>query len=131
MVTGLHHYKRGMKLFLTRLSKLSKLFTPFLDVKNKQADKGDICLKINDKLEVDQAKVAGHLAQYFSTIADGIGGDNVHSLTEEDYRNHKSVKDIRKNLMNVTNEYFEFTTLSSKIIQDTLEELNPKKSNRS
>ena len=78
-------------------------------------------------MEVDQAKVAGHLAQYFSTIADGIGGDNVHSLTEEDYRNHKSVKDIRKNLMNITNEYFEFTTLSSKIIQDTLEELNPKK----
>ena len=38
-------------------------------------------------MEVDQAKVAGHLAQYFSTIADGIGGDNVHSLTEEDYRN--------------------------------------------
>ena len=69
-----------------------KVFTPFLDAKNKQTGKGVICLKIDQELEVDQIKVAGHLAQYFSTITDGIGGDNVQSLTEEDFNHHRSVR---------------------------------------
>ena len=102
--------------------KFYKTFTPFLDVKNKQTNAGDICLKINDNLEANQAKVAGHLAHYFSTIADRIGGDNVQNTLEEDFEYHKSVNDISMNLKNTGND--EFMSLNCKEIQDTLEKLD-------
>ena len=58
--------------------KFYKTFTPFLDVKNKRQNaKEDICLKIDQKLELDQIKVADHLTYYFSTIADGIGDTSI------------------------------------------------------
>ena len=39
--------------------------------KNKQNAKEDICLKIDQKLQLDQIKVADHLAYYFLTVTDG------------------------------------------------------------
>ena len=84
-------------------------------------------LKIDQELEVNQTKVAGHLAHYFSTMADGIGGDNVQRHTEEDFNHHRSVRYIARNLPNATSEQFEFTPLSSKQVQETLEKLSPSK----
>ena len=80
-------------------------FTPFLDVKNKQNAKEDICLKIDQKLELDQIKVADHLTQYFSTIAYGIGGNHVQYLTENDFGNHGFIKHIAMTpVLNAANE---------------------------
>ena len=78
-------------------------------------------------MEIDQTKVAKHLGHYFSTMADGIGGDNVHSLTEENFNHHQSVRSIMTNLPNATSEQFEFTPLSYKQVQETLQKLNPNK----
>lgn len=60
-------------------------------------------------------------------MADGIGGDNVQSLTEEDFNHHRSVRYIATNLPNATSEQFEFTPLGSKQVQETLKKLNPSK----
>ena len=82
------------------------------------------------ELEVDQTKVAEHLAHYFSRMADGIGGDNVQSLMAVDFNHHRSVRYISTNLPNATSEQFEFTPLSTKQVQETLEKLNPSKATR-
>ena len=46
---------------------------------------------------MDQAKVAEELANYFSTVADNIGGSNVTSLEEHDFEDHPSVHNIKQN----------------------------------
>ena len=56
-------------------------------------------------------------------MADGIGGDNVQSLTEEDSNHHQSVKHIMTYLPNATSEQFEFTPLSCKQVQETLQKV--------
>ena len=95
--------------------KFYKTFTPFLDVKNKQNAKESICLKIDQKLEFDQLKVADHLANYFSTIADGTGGTNVQNLTEYDFGNHGSIKHIAMiSALNAASEKFQFKPLDNK-----------------
>lgn len=86
------------------------------------------CLHL--ELEVDQTKVAGHLAHYFSTMADEIGGDNVQNLMAVDFNHHRSVRYISTNLPNATSEQFAFTPLSTKQVQETLEKLNPSKATR-
>ena len=56
------HRKIALKAYWKNVSnsiksdprKFYKTFTPFLDVKNKQNAKEDICLKIDHKLELDQ-----------------------------------------------------------------------------
>ena len=47
---------------------------------------------MSGKLEGDQQKVAEHLANYFNKISDGIGGDNVTSLTKREFINHPSIQ---------------------------------------
>ena len=84
--------------------KFYKIFTPFLDVKNKPTGKGEISLKIDQELEVDQTKVTWHLAHYFLTMADGIGSDNVQSQIEVYFNNHRPVRYIATNLPNATSE---------------------------
>ena len=109
--------------------KFYKTFTPFLDVKNKQNAREDICLKIDQKLELDQIKLADHLAYYFSTIADGIGGTNVQNLTEDDFGNHVSIKHIAMTsvLNAASEELFRFKPLGCKQVQEAMKMLNPRK----
>ena len=99
-----------------------------MDVKNKQNAKENICLKIDQKLELDQIKVADHLAYHFSTIADGISGTNVQNLTVDDFGNHGSIKYIAMiSALNAASEEFQFKPLGNKLVQEAMKMLDPKK----
>ena len=85
-------------------------------------------LKIDQKLKLDQLKVADHLANYFSTIADGTGGTNVQNLTEDDFGNHGSIKHIAMiSALNAASEEFQFKPLDNKLVQEAMKMLNPRK----
>ena len=62
------------------------MFTPITDVKNKRKNSGDICLKVNG------------FANFFTTMADGIGRDHVSDHVENDLRNHNSLLNTSTNL---------------------------------
>jgi tRNA A37 methylthiotransferase MiaB len=70
-------------------------FMPFLEKKGKENCREGMSLNIAGKPEGDQQKVAEHLANCFATIADGIGGDNVSSLTEHDFTDYPSIQTIK------------------------------------
>ena len=102
-------------------SEFYKTFRPFLSDKKQPAS--EIHIKTNGRIEKDQEKVANVLANYFSTMANDIGGAGVNSLTEDDLSSHSSVTNIcnanksnRKNLC--------FQPLSSNLVQLALEKLN-------
>ena len=102
-------------------SEFYKTFRPFLSDKKQPAS--EIHIKTNGRIEKDQEKVANVLANYFSTMANDIGGAGVNSLTEDDLSSHSSVTNIcnanksnRKNLC--------FKPLSSNLVQLALEKLN-------
>ena len=65
------------------------------------------------------------LANYFSTIASGIGGNHVTSLTENEFNNHSSVQMIETIY---SNSSFQFKHINTKDVQDLFENLNPRKS---
>ena len=46
----------------------------------------------------DQTKVANHFANFFATMAGGIGGDYVNDCLESNLRNHNSLLNISTNL---------------------------------
>ena len=69
-----------------------RTFRPFTDLRNKRGNSGDICLKVNDVLEVDQFKVANHFAKFFFTMSEGIGGNHVNDSTESDFMNHNCLQ---------------------------------------
>ena len=97
---------------------------PFLSNKTKYPT--TICIATDGgKVEKDQAVIAELLANYFSTAASSIGGDQVPNLIESDHDNHTSVKAIRE--MYDGNK-FEFEQISTAKIQSALENINPRKS---
>ena len=49
-------------------------------------------LKTNGRIDKDQEKVANILANYFSTMANNVGGAGVHNLTEDDLSKKKKKK---------------------------------------
>ena len=68
-----------------------KTFRPFLSTKGH---KGDIEIHLRtdgDVVEKDQSRVADLFADYFATIADGIGGDKSKLDSPEDFQDHPSV----------------------------------------
>ena len=110
--------------------KFYKTFRPFIDFRNKQGDSNDISLKIHDTLEVDQNVVANHFVNYFSTMADRIGGDYVKNCNEEDFKNHNSLHNIvtKLNEKDLPSDHFEFKELSCEEIRQTMHNLNSNKS---
>ena len=72
----------------------------------------------------DQTKVAGMLANYFSTAAASIGGNHVSNLTEGDLNGHKNVKSIRENFNGTC---FTFKKFSMEEMQYAIENINPGK----
>jgi len=54
----------------------------------------EIHIKANKGIEKDQEKVANILANYFSTMANEIGGASVNSLTEDDLLSHPHLTNI-------------------------------------
>ena len=105
-------------------SEFYKTFRPFLSDKKQPAS--EIHIKANRRIEKDQEKVANVLANYFSTMANDIGGAGVNSLTEDDLSSHPSLTDIcNANKSNLKN--FCFQPLSRKSVQLALEKLNVRK----
>ena len=110
--------------------KLYRTFRPFTDFKNKQENSGNICLKVNDVLEGDQTKVANHFANFFSTMADGIGGDHVNDCAESDFMNHNSLLNISTylNKRDLQVNHFEFNEIACEELRKVMNDLNPNKS---
>ena len=105
-------------------SELYKTFRPFLSDKKQPAS--EIHIKANGRIEKDQEKVANVLANYFSTMANDIGGAGVNSLTEDDLSSHPSLTNIcNVNKSNLKN--FCFQPLSRNSVQLALEKLNVRK----
>ena len=101
-----------------------KTFRPFLSDKKQPAS--EIHIKTNGRIEKDQEKVANVLANYFSTMANDIGGAGVNSLTEDDLSSHSSLANIcNANKSNLRN--FRFQPLSRNSVQLALEKLNIRK----
>ena len=77
-----------------------KTFRPFLSTKGHQGDI-EIHLRTDgDVVEKDQSRVADLFADYFATIADGIGGDKSKLDSPEDFQDHPSVAAIANNIRN-------------------------------
>ena len=94
-------------------SEFYKTFRPFLSDKKQPAS--EIHIKTNGRIEKDQEKVANVLANYFSTMANDIGGAGVNSLTEDDLSSHSSLTNIcNANKSNRKN--FCFQPLSSNLV---------------
>lgn len=69
-----------------------RTFRPFLATKGHI---GDV-----DVVKKDQSRVADLFADYFATIADGIGGDKSKLDSPEDFQDHPSVALIANNIRN-------------------------------
>ena len=70
-------------------------FTPFINRKTKESTL--ISLQTEEGIVLqDQFEAAEQLANYFTSTAASIAGDNVISITEENHDNHGSVKTLRE-----------------------------------
>ncbi|XP_028405238.1 uncharacterized protein LOC114527742 [Dendronephthya gigantea] len=99
-------------------------FKPFISSKTK--DTNVICLKSDDEeVEKDQKVVAELLADHFNTVAANIGGNHVINLSENDHRNHSSIRIIESKHRG---NKFEFNDFSKEEVQSALENLNLRKS---
>ena len=67
-----------------------KTFKPFLNTKDCSTST-DIQLKVEGTIVKDQRQVSEILVDYFSTIADGIGGDIAKLKSLKDFKDHPSV----------------------------------------
>ena len=99
-----------------------KTFKPFLDRKDKGDGSRDIHLNIDGNLVKDQNGVTEHLVEYFSTMGSGIGGDNVESLIESDFKEHSSLKLI-STMMNATKNSFCFRPVSYHEVSDAMDKI--------
>ena len=106
-------------------SEFYRTFRPFLSDKKQPAS--EIHIKANGSIEKDQENVANILANYFSMMANEIGGAGVNSLTEDDLSSHHpSLNNIfNANKSNLKN--FCFQPLSRISVQSALEKLNIRK----
>ncbi|XP_068684301.1 uncharacterized protein [Montipora foliosa] len=105
-------------------SEFYKTFRPCLS--DKKQPGSEIHIKANGRIEKDQEKVANVLANYFSKMADDIGGAGVNSFTEDDLSSHSSLTNIcNANKSNLKN--FCFQPLSSNSVMLALEKLNVRK----
>ena len=100
-----------------------KRFRPFLSTKGHKGHKGDIEIHLRtggDIVEKDQSRVADLFADYFATIADGIGGDKSKLDSPEDSQDHPSVAAIANSIRNkqqydiepISNAHVERTSLT-------------------
>ena len=118
------YWKQKADDLKAKLREFYKTFRPFLG--HKKQPVSEIHIKANGRIEKDQEKVANVLANYFSTMANDIGGAGVNSLTEDDLSSHPSLTNIcNANKRNLNN--FCFQPLSRNSVQLALEKLNARK----
>ncbi|KAL9977046.1 hypothetical protein ACROYT_G014409 [Oculina patagonica] len=101
-----------------------RTFMPFLGSK-APAKSSEFNLKVGDEIVKDQDKVAETLADYFASIADGIGGENVENLTEADFTNHPSV--LKTAQLSIQNDAIKLNPLQKAQVQEVMESLKVKK----
>lgn len=100
-------------------------FRPFLSTKGH---KGEIEIHLRtdgDVVEKDQSRVADLFADYFATIADGIGGDKSKLDSPEDFQDHPSVAAIANNIK--TKQQYDIEPISNVHVERALEKLNERK----
>ena len=71
----------------------------------------NITLNINGKLETNQETFAEHFADYFSTMANNIGGTDILNLKEENFSAHVCVQNIKETLSGSDRRSFTFSSL--------------------
>ena len=103
-----------------------KAFKPFIGSKNNSSKPdSNINIKLNGVVIKDQVRVANTLANYFSTMANDIGGSNATNLSESDFELHPSLSSIEKAIENQDN--WSFDRVNQTQVQTLLEGLNIKK----
>ena len=107
-----------------RPDKFYNTFKPFISNKGKGSSAIHLKTKENN-MKKNQSEVAEMLARHFTNAALNIGGDHVSRLTEEDHREHDSVKSIQEAY---EENYFDFKLLMPNEEQWALGNINPKKS---
>ncbi|CAB4038116.1 Hypothetical predicted protein, partial [Paramuricea clavata] len=103
--------------------KFFSTFMPFISSKG-QKETNEIHLNIEGRIEQDQRIVAEEFADYFSTVADAIGGEEATNLTEEKCINHRSIEMIRARY---EPDSFSFIEIKREEVLKALKELNPRK----
>ena len=99
-------------------------FWRFLNNKTQDAIPIFLKNKHEDDIIGDQKQVAETLANHLSTIASDISGNHMISLTENEFNNHSSVQMIKTIYGNSS---FQFKHVNKKDLQDSFENLNPRK----
>ncbi|PFX12946.1 putative RNA-directed DNA polymerase from transposon BS [Stylophora pistillata] len=106
----------------TRPRDLFQTFNPSLNSKNR--DTTNISIRINDSIIRDQKKVVEIFGDYFSTMANEIGGKHVLQLGKEDFNTHLSVEAIRHSYHSL---HFRFNKIDSRVVENELKKLNTPK----
>lgn len=102
-------------------------FNPFLNHKKDACSGNNITLDINGKLEANQETVAEHFADYFSTMANNIGGTDILNLNEENFRAHFCVQNIKETLSGSDKPPFTFSSVQPAELIKEMESLNANK----
>ena len=102
-----------------------KTFKPFLSTKDCSTST-DIQLKVEGTIVKDQRQVSEILVDYFSTIADGIGGDIAKLKSLKDFKDHPSVLRIQQQSVNWSRN-LEVKPITQGQVLAALESLNTNK----
>ena len=102
-------------------------FNPFLNHKKDACAGNNITLNINGKLETNQETVAEHFADYFSTMANNIGGTDILNLKEENFSAHVCVQNIKETLSGSDRPPFTFSSVQPAELIKEMESLNANK----
>ena len=97
---------------------------PFLG-SNAPVKSSEFNLKEGNEIVKYQEKVAASLADYFGSIAEGIGGENAENLTENDFINHPSVLKIAQR--SIQNDAIKLNLVQKAQVQEVMESLKVKK----
>ena len=98
-------------------------FRPFLNKKDHTHNTAEIHLNDNGSIVRNQCEVAEKLADYFSTIAEGIGGKSTELRSMEVFEYHPCVQKIMAETTNLT-QGIEVKPVTQIQVKDSLESLN-------
>ena len=102
-------------------------FNTFLNHKKDACAGNNITLNINGKVETNQETVAEHFADYFSTMANNIGGTDILNLKEENFSAHVCVQNIKETLSGSDRPPFTFSSVQPAELIKEMESLNANK----